>query len=343
MRSMPSVRAAALALAMLLPALTASPPVAAAPPAPAAVPTAQVPGYWRHPVGRLQVTALFDGIVPLTRGELANIEQGRKTALIARGFVPETPEGLQTAVNAYLIDDGAHRVLVDTGTARCFGPGLGQVPDNLRASGYRPEQVDTVLLTHAHPDHICGLVDARGEPVYPNATVWLSRLDADYWLDPATETRPDTRAMFKPLFKMARDAVAPYRAAGRLHLFEDGEALPDGASALASHGHTPGHTSFLFDGGDGQRLLVWGDIVHYHAVQFAEPSASYEADADRDRAIASRRDLLARTADGRWWLAGAHLPFPGIGHVRREGDAYAWVPAEYGPGRPGPVAADNAK
>ena len=321
------IHAAALALALLLPAAAATAPAAAASPGAGT----QAPGYWHQAVGRLRVTALFDGVVELGRDELSNVDPARKASLIERGFVPETPKGLQTAVNAYLVEAGGHRVLVDAGTAQCFGPGLGQVPANLRAAGYDPAQVEVVLLTHAHPDHMCGLVDAAGKPVYSNATVWLSQRDADYWLDPATESKPGTRALYKPLFKMARDAVVPYRAAGRLHLFADGEALPDGARALPSHGHTPGHTSFLFNAGGAQQVLVWGDIVHYHSVQFADPSAAYEADADRDQAIASRRDLLARAADGRWWLAGAHLPFPGIGHVRREGEGYAWVPAEYGP------------
>ncbi len=101
--------------------------------------------------------------------------------------------------------------------------------------------------------------------------------------------------------------------------------------ALDTHGHTPGHVSWLFDGGAGGKLLVWGDLVHFHAVQFAQPDASYEADSDRTAAIASRKQALAQAADAGWWVAGAHLPFPGLGHVRREGEAFAWVPGEFSP------------
>lgn len=294
-------------------------------------PTRQVAGVHHQAIGDLRVTALFDGLVPLARAELSGIDEAGKQALLASRHVPETAQGLQTAVNAYLVQRGDVLTLVDAGTARCFGPGLGHVLENLRSAGYTPEQVDQVLITHAHPDHLCGLLDAQGREAFPKATVWLARADADYWLDPATETRADTRAMFRPLFKMARDAVAPYRAAGRLRLFTDGERLPEGVRGLASPGHTPGHTSFLFDAGAGQALLVWGDIVHYHAVQFARPDASFEADLDRGQAIASRRALMAQVADGGWWLAGAHLPFPGLGHVRRDDDAFAWVPAEFSP------------
>lgn len=294
-------------------------------------PARQVPGVYHQAIGDLHVTALFDGVVPLARAELSGIDEAGKQALLSSRHVPESPQGLQTAVNAYLVQRGNVLTLVDAGTARCFGPGLGHVLENLRHAGYSPEQVDQVLITHAHPDHLCGLLDAQGREAFPNATVWLARADADYWLDPATETRADTPAMYRPLFKMARDAVAPYRAAGRLHLFAQGERLPAGVSGLDSHGHTPGHTSFLFEAGAGQQLLVWGDIVHYHAVQFARPDASFEADLDRGQAIASRRALMARTADAGWWLAGAHLPFPGLGHIRRDDDAFAWVPAEFSP------------
>ena len=109
-------------------------------------------------------------------------------------------------------------------------------------------------------------------------------------------------------------------------------------SRVDSPGHTPGHTSWLFRGSAGQApLLVWGDVVHYHAVQFRQPKASFEYDSDRRQAVASRQRLLARAADQGWWVAGAHLPFPCIGHVRREGRAgYAWVPAEFGPARVAP-------
>lgn len=312
-----------LALAAAL-ALLAGPVRAEAPDAPAA----QVAGVYRQAIGTLRVTALFDGTVALPRQQLGGLDAGAIARLLDHRYVPEDPKGLQTAVNAYLVQQGRHLTLVDTGTAQCFGPGLGQVLANLRAAGYAPEQVDDVLLTHAHPDHMCGLLDAAGKPAYPRATVWLSRADAGYWLDPASEA--GAPPMLKAAFPMARQAAAPYRDAGRLHLFAPGDALPGGATALDSHGHTPGHVSYLFDGGRA-KLLVWGDIVHYHAVQFAQPGASFEADSDRGAAIAARRGLMRRATDAGWWVAGAHLPFPGLGHVRHEGDAFAWVPGEFSP------------
>lgn len=289
----------------------------------------QVAGVYHQQIGDLQVTALFDGTVALGRQALVGIDPGAVTRLLEHGYVPEDGKGLQTAVNAYLVQRGDHLSLIDTGTAQCFGPGLGQVLGNLRAAGYDPADVDDVLLTHAHPDHMCGLLDAQGKAAFPKATVWLSKADAAYWLDPASEATAPQPLQFA--FGLARTAVAPYLTAGSLHRFGPGEHLPAGITALDSHGHTPGHVSYLLDGGNGQQLLVWGDIVHFHAVQFAQPSAAYEADSDRSAAIASRRRLMAEASDKGWWVAGAHLPFPGLGHVRRQGEAFAWVPGEFSP------------
>ncbi|WP_314404848.1 MBL fold metallo-hydrolase [Stenotrophomonas rhizophila] len=319
---LPRIRS--LAAALLL-AAAAGPALATT----AHTPSAQVPGVYHQQIGTLQVTALFDGTVALGRQELAGIDAGAVTRLLDHRYVPEDGKGLQTAVNAYLVQRGNHLTLVDTGTATCFGPGLGQVLGNLRAAGYDPADVDDVLLTHAHPDHLCGLLDAQDTMAYPNATVWLSAADAAYWLDPASEATAPQGVRFA--FALARKAVAPYAAAGKLRRFSPGQALPVGVAALDSHGHTPGHVSWKLDAGKGQAVLVWGDIVHFHAVQFAQPQAAYEADSDRTAAVASRRAMMAQAADGGWWVAGAHLPFPGLGHVRREGKAFAWVPGEFAP------------
>lgn len=313
-----------LAAALLL-ATATSPALATA----THTPSAQVPGVYHQQIGTLQVTALFDGTVALGRQELTGIDAGAVTRLLDHRYVPEDGKGLQTAVNAYLVQQGNHLTLVDTGTATCFGPGLGQVLGNLRAAGYDPAEVDDVLLTHAHPDHLCGLLDVQDKVAYPNATVWLSAADAAYWLDPASEATAPQGVRFA--FALARKAVAPYEAAGKLRRFSPGQVLPAGVTALDSHGHTPGHVSWKLDAGNGPSLLVWGDIVHFHAVQFAQPQAAYEADSDRTAAVASRRAMMAKAADGGWWVAGAHLPFPGLGHVRREGEAFAWVPGEFAP------------
>ena len=205
-------------------------PLAALAEATSPAPTQQVPGVYHQRVGALQVTALFDGVVALGRQEVVDVPPTLVSRLLEGRYVPEDKKGLQTAINAFLIRQGNHLTLVDTGTAQCFGPGLGQVLGNLRASGVDPAEVDEVLLTHAHPDHLCGVLDAQGKPAYPNATVWLSKADADYWLNPASEATAPKGVRFA--FPLARNAVAPYQASGHLRTFSPGDALPGGAVAM---------------------------------------------------------------------------------------------------------------
>jgi len=290
--------------------------------APAPVKT-QVPGWVRFATGNFTVTALYDGYLRMNLKLLHGIDAGSIPPLLAREFVATDDKGMQTAVNAYLIDTGDHLVLVDAGLKGCVGEPLGHMLENLRASGYRPEDVDTVLITHMHDDHVCGLT-ANGVRVFPNAAVYAAEEEATFWLENAATDSKHRRS------DRVRAALAPYQAAGVFHTFKPGAVLLPGVTAMASHGHTPGHTSYLFESG-GKALLVLGDIVHAHAVQFPHPDVTMDFDVDQQAAAATRAALFATLAEKGWAVAGAHLPFPGIGHIRRDGKAYAYVPVEYAP------------
>ncbi|WP_188261424.1 MBL fold metallo-hydrolase [Azospirillum tabaci] len=322
-----TLRNALLALAVALPAGAV---LASAAPALAEVPgqqRTQAPGFYRMAIGDFEVTALYDGFIDLDRKILSGASADDIQSLLARMFLADTP-GVQTAVNAYLVHTGTNLVLVDTGTAKAFGPALGFIADNLRAAGYNPEQVDTVLLTHLHPDHANGLLRPDGAMLFPNATVHVAKADADFWL--SEEVAAKAPADSQPFFAMARAAVAPYAAAGKLKPYQPGDSLVPGVESVAAYGHTPGHSGYLFTFGE-RSILMWGDVVHSHSVQFARPEVVIEFDADKEQAIASRKKIFADAAAQKLWVAGAHLPFPGIGHVRTEGKGYAWVPVEFGP------------
>lgn len=317
-----AARSVLLAVAMLISTLAATWPSQAAAPAQQRT---QAPGYYRMALGDFEITALYDGYVDIDSKLLTGASAQEIQSLLARMFVAST-EGMQTAVNAYIVHTGSRLVLVDTGAAKLFGPTMGAIQDSIRAAGYEATQIDIVLLTHLHPDHAGGLLTPDGRMAFPNAEVRVSKPEADFWLGEAAGAPED----LQPFFRMARDAVAPYIAADRFSTYDPGEKLLPGVVVVPAPGHTPGHTGYLFSS-NGHNLLVWGDIVHSHAAQFARPEIAIEFDTDMKEAIATRRKILSDAAEQKLWIAGAHLPFPGIGRVRAEPDGYAWVPIEYGP------------
>jgi glyoxylase-like metal-dependent hydrolase (beta-lactamase superfamily II) len=287
----------------------------------------QVPGYYRMQLGQFEITALYDGAIELDTKLLKNAKPADLNRLLSRMFVGNPK--MQTAVNAYLINTGAHLVLVDAGAAKMFGPTLGYVLQNMKAAGYEPAQVDTVIITHLHGDHIGGLIDAKSQPLFPKATVWVSKADSDFWLSQkAADAAPEK---MQPFFKMARDIAASYLATGQWKTFSEGSTLVPGIRAVKANGHTPGHTAYAVES-EEQKLLIWGDLVHAHAVQFARPGVSIEFDVDRKQAVATRRSIMKAMAASKSLVAGMHLPFPGIGHVRSDGKgSYTWVPIEFSP------------
>ena len=287
----------------------------------------QVPGYYRMMLGQFEITALYDGAIELDTKLLHNTTPMELNKLLSRMFVGNPK--MQTAVNAYLVNTGKNLVLVDTGAAKLLGPNLGFILQNMRAAGYDSAQVDTVIITHMHRDHIGGLADADGKPLFPKARIMVAKEDDAFWLSQKeADAAPDR---IKPFFKMARDIAAPYQKAGQWQTFTEGSVLVPGIQAVKANGHTPGHTAFAVES-DGQRLLIWGDLVHAHAVQFARPDVSIEFDIDEKQAVATRKSIFKTMAISKSLVAGMHLPFPGIGHVRWDGkENYSWVPIEFAP------------
>ena len=286
----------------------------------------QVPGYYRAAVGDLEITALYDGYVDLAASVLLNANKAEVQRLLARKFI--AGEKVQTAVNAYLINLGGKLILVDTGAAKAFGPTLGFIGEQIRAAGYTPEQIDIVLLTHLHADHVAGLLGTDGKPQFPNAEVRVDQAESDFWLSGAHAAQAPKD--FQPFFKIARDSAAPYQAAGKWKPFSGAAELAPGIKAVPAVGHTPGHTAYQVES-KGERLLILGDAVHSHAVQFARPEVAIEFDSDKKQAVATRKKLFAWAAKEKLLVSGMHLPFPGLGHVRADGKAFAWVPVEYSP------------
>lgn len=292
---------------------------AQAPPArPALV---QAPGYYRLPLGAFRVTVLSDGTAPRHLDQLMS-----KPADVRRAFADaHEPLPVELSVNCFLIDTGTRLLLVDTGAGDLFGLGTGRVVATLRAAGYRPEDVDDVLLTHIHGDHSGGLT-VGGQRVFPRATVHVDRRDPEYWLSAAAAlAAPAAR---QATFRQSHQTVDPYVQAGRLRTFDGPTELFPGVRALPAYGHTPGHTAYLFES-EGQRLLLWGDIVHAAEVQFRDPTVTIEYDVAPDAAVEARQRLLADAAAQGYLVGGAHLAFPGLGHVSADPRGFSWHPLPY--------------
>lgn len=299
-------------------ALVAAPALATAPMA-----HTTAPSYYRMMLGDFEVTALSDGTSPMPVQQLltgitpAQTEQALKAAF--------QPLPYEMNFNAFLVNTGSRLVLFDTGAGHLLGKDLGELAARIRACGYRPEQVDDIYITHMHPDHIGGLSE-QGRRVFPNAVVHANRHDADFWLSEAQ--RDKAPAAQKEFFDDAMAALKPYIQAGRFKTFSDDAQLAPGIRAVPLAGHTPGHTAYLVES-KGRKMLVWGDVIHVPAVQFAQPQVAIHFDIDSPEAVAARERILAEAARNGYLVAGAHLSFPGLGHLRKDGSGYRWIPVSY--------------
>ncbi|QDL93157.1 MBL fold metallo-hydrolase [Paroceanicella profunda] len=283
----------------------------------------QAPGYYRIRLGDYEVTALSDGTIGLP---MDTLYQGLPPQDVIEHLAQRFQASpVETSVNAYLVNTGERLVLIDAGTGTLMGPDLGRLPSNLSAAGHFAEQVDDIILTHIHPDHAGGLV-TNGRMTFPNATVHVNRREMDFWLAPAGEAR--TIETLASLVEEALGSLSPYIAAGRLQSFEDGASPIAGFSTALRAGHTPGHSAVTVERG-GDKLVIWGDIVHGDFLQYDRPEVTVTIDLDPDMACAARAAAFAEAADERYIVAGAHHGFPGLGQVQRVGTHYAWIPLPY--------------
>ena len=285
----------------------------------------QAPGYYRMMLGDFEVTALSDGTVQLPMPKLLIAARpGEVKQALERNFMPS--DTVETSVNGYLVNTGSRLVLIDTGAAGLFGPTLGNLLANLRAAGYQPEQVDEIYITHMHADHVGGLM-AGASRAFPNATLRIDQRDTDYWLSEANLAAAPADA--KGFFQGAMASVNPYAAAGKLKPFQGRTELVPGIHSAPGYGHTPGHTVYVVES-KGQKLVLWGDLMHVAAVQFEDPAVTIQFDSDQPAAARERMQAYADAARNGYLVAGSHIAFPGMGHLRPgAGQAYTWVPLNY--------------
>ena len=282
----------------------------------------QGPGFYRRKVGTAEVTALLDGYLDITHDLWVGIDEASVKSAIASQFIP-AGDSIRIGITSYLINTGSRLILVDSGSSDLFGPTAGKFSGMLAAAGHTADQIDDILVTHMHPDHIGALVSGN-TATFPNATVHVNEVEIAFW---ASETNMASAPDFaKPWYQTALAVKSAYD--GRLNIFAGEPELMTGVTAQSLPGHTPGQTGYRLNF-DGEELLIWGDACGIAAVQFQHPEAGLVFDVDGETGRQTRARLLDMAATDKVLVASAHCPFPSFGHVARSGSAYAWVPDEY--------------
>lgn len=289
----------------------------------AADPRGQVAAVWRKGIGGRIVTAVSDGYVPFEAWHLPNIDPEARAALLREAFLPT--EIYQGSVNAYVVDDGVSVTLIDAGSGSTLGPETGHLVTNLRAAGYAPEDVTTLLATHLHPDHIGGAYDGSRAAVFPNAEFVVSEADHAFWTDAGMKARAPDAA--RSLWDIAATALAAYE--GRVRRFEGSAEILPGVAPVPLPGHTPGQAGYrLTDGAD--TMLIWADVIHVAPIQLKRPEVAFVFDTDPVAAAEIRRRTLERVSADRVLVGGMHLPFPGVGNIVRDAEGYDFVASRWG-------------
>ena len=281
-------------------------------------PAQQIPGVYHRKIGDIVVTAISDGYLDGTVDVMRNVDHEKARQILKEAFRPAR----RTSVNTFLIHSKGRLAIVDTGSGNYLQPSAGFVQRNLAAAAIDPKSIDTVLLTHMHPDHSAGLTDmSNGQLFFPNAELVMHENEQAYWFDDGEMSKVDERSR-QLYFLAGREQVEPYRK--RMRLFREGEVFP-GVTAVPSLGHTPGHTAYLI-ASDNEQLMIWGDTVHVPEVQTAFPEAGMAFDTDLAAAASSRKRMFDRVSTDGILIAGMHLHFPAFSRLARRGDAYALCP-----------------
>lgn len=279
----------------------------------------QAPGFYRIKVGDYEVTVVNDGIASRPdpgQGFVRNADRTAVEAALARDFLPTNR--LDITFNVTAVNTGRELILFDCGTGGLLAPTAGLMWDNMQAAGIAPAQVDRIVFTHFHGDHVSGLVDREGQPRFPRAELIVPEAEWTFWM--GDRAPPQGAAMVKSRF-------APYPAGRIRHVASDAEIAP-GIRGMPTFGHTPGHTTWSVQSGNGT-LIIMGDVTNHPAVNLRNPGWHVVFDMDAVMAEEARRRFFDRAAADRTPIVGYHWPFPALGHVRKDGTGYDLVPVQW--------------
>lgn len=283
----------------------------------------QAPGFYRYKVGDIEVTAIQDGFArrPLEgfvrNAELAQVQQAMQDA-----FLPS--DALSITFTTLVLRQNGRVTVIDTGNGDSGAPTSGLWMSNFRAAGFDPAQVDAVVISHFHGDHINGMRLKDGTAVFPKAEVLVPAAEWDFWMDDVRMSQAP-EAM-KGGFQGVRRVFGPI--AKDVKRYEAGKEIVPGLTSIATPGHTPGHTSFMLSSGAG-KLIVMSDVTNHPALFVRNPDWSAIFDMDGEQARATRRKMLDMAVAEKAQVAFYHAPFPATGHIAKDGNGFRFVPVQW--------------
>jgi glyoxylase-like metal-dependent hydrolase (beta-lactamase superfamily II) len=307
-------------------ALAASAALAGPANAAAALSSGQGPGVYRYKLGSYQLTALYDGtwFLPIDDKFVRNASGADVNRALADVFLP--PKIMPISFTALLVNTGSKLVLIDTGTGGQVADTAGSLPANLAAAGVAPSAIDTILISHFHPDHIDGIKSKDGEKVFTNAEIFVPEPEWAYWMNDANMagTSKSVHGYFLNAKRIFGDITKEVRQ------FKPGAEVAPGIVSIPAYGHTPGHTAFAIHSGN-QSMLAMSDTVRNPYLFARHPDWQPIFDMDGPLAVKTRRAMLDRAAADRMLVEAFHFPFPACGHMVKRGTGYELVPVEWRP------------
>lgn len=296
--------------------------------APASAPSAagqeqQAPGFYRFKIGDIEATAIHDGFArrPL-EGFIRNAEMADVQKAMQERFLPT--DALPIPFTTLVLRTGGRTVVMDTGNGDMGAPTSGRWMSAFRAAGFDPANVDTVVISHFHGDHINGLRLKDGNAVFPKAEVMVPAPEWAFWM--SDERMGQAPEAMRGAFQNVRRVFGPI--AKDVKQYEAGREVVPGVQAVAAYGHTPGHTVFAIQSGSG-RLMLMSDTTNHPALFVRNPDWSAIFDMNADEARATRRRLLETAASERMQVSFYHAPFPATGHIAKAGNGYEFVPVQW--------------